>query len=246
MSVIRPFEDAGSFTVFENAILDHVMPPCAPNTWKIVCVTVRKTRGWHKEEDWISISQFMRLTGIKSRTTCTKAVHDALKRKYLIRKPYRNSYKYALNKRYEIDTSTVSVPKNGTVSKPEDGTVSGYTKDTITKHTNTKNNKDTYNKTTMSSFVGILSLVTGVDLAIKTNYGYLSRIGKELFEAGYSAKDIEEHFGRGGTWYKQHWKGRRNEKPTTKFIRENIKDYKDKDVDVYDKYVPGKYEEFIE
>ena len=33
--------------------------------WQVLWVILRKTYGWHKEEDWIALSQFVSLTGMK-------------------------------------------------------------------------------------------------------------------------------------------------------------------------------------
>jgi hypothetical protein len=117
MAKIKPFQNAGGYTTFENAILDYIMPDCKPNTWKVVCATLRKTVGWEdkksptgrKESDTISLSQFMDLTGIKNRTTLSDAVQDALDNGYLVRFPEGQSFRYAINRQYELDTGTESV-----------------------------------------------------------------------------------------------------------------------------------------
>ncbi len=120
---IKPFEDAGYFTTFHNGILDYIMPLCNGSEWKVVCATVRKTIGWHKEEDWISLSQYKKITGVKSVTTIANSIKSLIKKKILVRKPYNDSYKYSLNREYSvvIDTSEVTIPKNGIV---ENGKVS--------------------------------------------------------------------------------------------------------------------------
>lgn len=243
---IKPFANSGSHTVFDNAILDYIMPECPPNTWKIVCTTIRKTRGWQKEEDWISISQYMKLTGIKNRTTCHKAIQDALKKGYLIRKRYRTqSFKYSLNRQYEICTSTETVPVTSTKSVPVASTDSVPTKETITKDISTKEIKELiFTNDIKESFVLALSEVTGIDASIRTNFGRLAKDGKELFEGGYSPDDITEIFGPGGPWWRHHWKGRKNQKPTTKDIRENIKDLQNNHS--RKKYEGGKFAEFVE
>lgn len=117
MAKIQPFNDAGGFTTFDNAILDYIMPSCKPNTWKVVCATLRKTIGWEdqqnggrKELDQISISQYQEMTGIVGRSTMITAIEDALKEGYLIRFPDGQSYKYGLNRGYEIETSPKIVP----------------------------------------------------------------------------------------------------------------------------------------
>lgn len=110
MTKIRPFEDTGGYTTFDNAIIDLIMAQCKPNTWKVVCATIRKTRGWGKEQDMISITQFMKLTGINSRITMVAAIQDAVNSGYLICDKNQMTYAYSLNRQYEIATSTEYVP----------------------------------------------------------------------------------------------------------------------------------------
>lgn len=107
---IRPFEKVGGHTTFDNAILDHIMPKCKPNTWKIVCATIRKTTGWNKDYDRISLSQYKELTGIGSKVTLIDAIQDALDNKFIEREVLGNSFIYTLNKNYEMEISTETVP----------------------------------------------------------------------------------------------------------------------------------------
>lgn len=58
-----------------NAVVDDFLCRMSGNAWKCYAVIVRKTTGWQKEIDYISVSQFKTLTGIKSDVT----VADALK-----------------------------------------------------------------------------------------------------------------------------------------------------------------------
>lgn len=58
-----------------NAVVDDFICLMSGNAWKCYAVIVRKTTGWQKEIDYISVSQFKNLTGIKTDVT----VADALK-----------------------------------------------------------------------------------------------------------------------------------------------------------------------
>ncbi|HGO7211052.1 TPA: replication protein [Neisseria meningitidis] len=58
-----------------NAVVDDFLCRMSGNAWKCYAVIVRKTAGWQKEMDYISVSQFKTLTGIKTDVT----VADALK-----------------------------------------------------------------------------------------------------------------------------------------------------------------------
>ncbi|WP_109067510.1 replication protein [Acinetobacter baumannii] len=80
-----------------NAFVDEVMVKLNDPAVKIYLVIVRKTRGWHKEFDSISLSQFERFTG-KSRPTVVKSLNE-LTKAGLIKKvaSSRNGEAYALN-----------------------------------------------------------------------------------------------------------------------------------------------------
>lgn len=67
-----------NYTQVPNQVLDEWMPHLSGNEFKIVCVIVRKTTGWHKEWDSLSISLLSRLTGISESSVkeCTKSLVD--------------------------------------------------------------------------------------------------------------------------------------------------------------------------
>lgn len=118
---IKPFSRAGGYTIFDNAILDYIMPECSPYTWKVLCAVIRKTVGWQdgqdpnarKVEDEISISQFMVLIGSPSRGTTQRAVQDAMDTGYLQKRKVGRSYRYRLNREYELDLPDFETVENG-------------------------------------------------------------------------------------------------------------------------------------
>ena len=64
----KPFEPP-KHTQFSNVAIDKIMREVSPNAWKIITVAIRKTYGWHKDSDVISLSQFQEIAGIGSRQT---------------------------------------------------------------------------------------------------------------------------------------------------------------------------------
>lgn len=54
-------------TQFPNILLDAILPLCSPAVWKLLCVIVRQTYGWHKNFDNISLSQLEKKTGLSDR-----------------------------------------------------------------------------------------------------------------------------------------------------------------------------------
>lgn len=59
-------------TPFPNVLIDEVMPLLKDTPWRILCVIVRQTLGWHdasglrKERDWLTRSQLKARTGRNS------------------------------------------------------------------------------------------------------------------------------------------------------------------------------------
>lgn len=66
-----------NFSQVPNAFIDEIMVKLPDSSVKMYLLIVRKTKGWSKEVDAISISQFMKFTG-KSRPTVVDAI------KYLV------------------------------------------------------------------------------------------------------------------------------------------------------------------
>ncbi len=57
-----------------NQLVDEYLAELNGNELKILLVIIRKTKGWNKEFDGISISQFQKFTGIKDERTVRKAI----------------------------------------------------------------------------------------------------------------------------------------------------------------------------
>ena len=116
----KPFAPP-TYTQFSNDAIDWVMRDVSGSAWKIISVAIRKTYGWHKESDTISLTQFQELTGIVGRGTVVSAIQECLDKNILIRKGSGQSYEYQLNDeyvtelvrksyQYENRTSTEIVP----------------------------------------------------------------------------------------------------------------------------------------
>lgn len=102
---IRPFARQGHYTVIDNFILDYIMPNVAPNAWKVLCFIIRKTVGWQKEEDKLSLGQIMDGTGIKNRNTVSNAISQLEQDNYiLVHRPddQKTPNTYSLNADYEL------------------------------------------------------------------------------------------------------------------------------------------------
>lgn len=137
MSIIKPFEQQGNFTQIHNVVFDVIMAQVKPTSFKVLMAIIRKTVGWHKEEDRISFSQLQQITGIKSVDTIYLAIEE-LSGMGIIKftsGDHSTPTLYALNKDYKIEQEDVGLPKNGrpVFQKMEDGGLpkNGSTKESL-------------------------------------------------------------------------------------------------------------------
>ena len=59
-----------------NAVIDEYLSKMSGNAWKCYGLIVRKTRGWQKTHDSLSISQIKKFTGIRKEETVQKAIDE--------------------------------------------------------------------------------------------------------------------------------------------------------------------------
>jgi hypothetical protein len=85
--------------MMDNYLFDHIMPLVKPNAWKILCLIIRKTRGWHKTADQISFSQIKAGTGISSDETVSNALKQLVEGNYILAKKggQWDATEYAIN-----------------------------------------------------------------------------------------------------------------------------------------------------
>ena len=132
--------------------------------WQVLWVILRKTYGWHKEEDWIALSQFVSLTGMKKpniirtlKELLSKNIIVVIKKdNAIIKMDNAKINYYAFNKDYDtwkplskvITLSKMIMPvikiDNASLSKliPTKETT---TKENITKENNMHGTKITFN-----------------------------------------------------------------------------------------------------
>jgi hypothetical protein len=90
-------------TPFPNFFLDKVMPIVSPSVWKVLCFLWRKTVGWDKQIDLLSLSQLTKGAGV-CKDTVLRAVAfwedvGLISRK--ARSGYRGTSLYAVNFTYD-------------------------------------------------------------------------------------------------------------------------------------------------
>lgn len=62
-----------------NSVVDEYLSKMSGNAWKCYVLIVRKTRGWQKTHDSLSISQIQKFTGIRKEETVQKAINELVK-----------------------------------------------------------------------------------------------------------------------------------------------------------------------
>ena len=147
------------FTRIENNILEALgRINLTAYQARLLFAVLRKTYGWQKEEDWISNSQLVLMTGIRKQHI-SRAMQELVKKNIL----YRNGFNIGLNKNFELwqglrlpDEVTRSVTSSGNKSNPMRdnsnlvrlnsnlirGTQKKLTKETITKDKEHKNRSE--------------------------------------------------------------------------------------------------------
>ena len=95
--------------IFPNSIIDELLPELSHSELKCYLCVLRKTKGWNKEEDAISVSQFMKVTGLSNKAVIS-ACESLVEREILERKSGdRNTGIYSI-KTYKTTTSEKSSP----------------------------------------------------------------------------------------------------------------------------------------
>lgn len=143
---------SNSFTM-ANAIVDLDLRHMSGNALKCYVVIVRKTTGWNKVTDRISIRQFMDFSGIERRETVSKALRELEAMGLIVRHERSGRItEYSLNFEEPTHTDKPSYPDEPIHSeKPSDTHTDKpsdtppkkpyTTKDTVTKDTVTKDTR---------------------------------------------------------------------------------------------------------
>lgn len=153
------------FTPIANEILDELVKLRIPASEKDVCnFVIRKTYGFHKKEDRISLTQFEKGT-LLSRVTVVKALKNLISRNILV----KSGILLVFNKNYNlwVVNPTILVKSENTFSKPHYTEIGkpGYTykrKKIMTKEIAEINSAD---------IVSIIEMFSKLNPACKRMYG---------------------------------------------------------------------------
>ena len=131
-----------------NALVDELLTVLSGNDLKVYLFIVRKTKGWQKNSDYISLSQFVEVLHLK-KDTILKSINvlvnlglidkntDKKTTKYTL-KTFQNHNKNSPKNGQIKDSQTVQKmdtisPKNGHFTSPKNGHTKDTIKDTIQK-----------------------------------------------------------------------------------------------------------------
>tara|TARA_R100000329_G_C7604541_1_gene214473 strand:+ start:558 stop:1007 length:450 start_codon:yes stop_codon:yes gene_type:complete len=85
------------FIPIPNKIFDKYMRELKPTEFLVLCAIIRKTWGWRKKEDKISVSQLMELTSCTNKTIIS-SLNELEKRKIIsTKKRFKKTTKIRLN-----------------------------------------------------------------------------------------------------------------------------------------------------
>lgn len=98
-----------------NVLIDDLLPYLTPREFSCLVIIIRKTQGWHKQSDYISITQFAKITNTKDKRTLYHAI-DTLESCGLIRirKVIGKINYYTLGEVFERPPEGEPVTKNRT------------------------------------------------------------------------------------------------------------------------------------
>lgn len=125
-----------------NVVIDELMADLSLGELKCYLVTIRKTKGWNKECDAISISQFMKLTGLSNRVViqaCKSLVEHGL----LVKRKGPRS----------INVFSINMCKKVTSDEKSHVTKSHATYDEKSQDPMTKSHTQTNNKNTIQNTI---------------------------------------------------------------------------------------------
>jgi phage replication O-like protein O len=124
------------YTKIENSLIEQFC--CyrlSGEEWLILWSIIRKTWGWHKEKDRISLAQIQNLTKIH-KSSIIRAIKKLLEKKIIHKKANGNTSTYSINKDYsawKLFTKKLTVNKKA-------NEVSNLVNNSLAKKRHTKNN----------------------------------------------------------------------------------------------------------
>lgn len=178
------------YTAIANELLEAIcryeFPAKTGLPISIIFHVIRKTYGYHKKEDIISLSQFQLATGEKNRSNLVYWLNYVVQAKILVKTPLsKMQIKYGLNKNYDEWLPLVQVRK--LVQVRCWGSASNCTETSASKHTHKRKKENTKeisikNKKQMHTYTPIDE--SGNPIKMKSNTKINQTENRELIEVG--------------------------------------------------------------
>jgi len=149
--------------------------------YQVLWVVLRKTWGWNKKTDNISLSQLSKFTEMKRSQVC-RAINKLVSKKVLtsIKKGTTDITNYSFNKDYE---SWIASPKKDTTSPqkdtrlvPKKGTI------LVPKKIHTKDNKDIITKDILSASADEINQILDIFYKINPNINYGNKTSRKAID----------------------------------------------------------------
>lgn len=127
---------APNYTQIPNVIFDYWMFHLSPAEFKVLMCICRKTFGWHKTLDKISLKQIQEITGL-SRKGITDNLNRLLDLNIIIKEEYKlynggnDANKYGINVTCMVTPSELITPPTSELSTPPTSELSTPTKESI-------------------------------------------------------------------------------------------------------------------
>jgi hypothetical protein len=127
----QPFADQGRWTAIHNFVFDEIMPVVSGNTFKVLSLIIRRTKGHDQKSAALSYGEIMDGTGIKSEATINKALDELAgietfgSALILVKRGEENGVtshranRYALNRKFVFDSAKVAPTTENHASKNE-------------------------------------------------------------------------------------------------------------------------------
>jgi len=213
-----PFESP-NHTQIPNDLFDVLLPQMGYAELKVTLAVLRKTLGWQKRADKISLSQLKNLTGL-SRPAIVEGLEQAEQRGTLTRKEgYITEWTVNLLDHPESDM-VKQVYRNGKVTLPE------MVKQVYPqkKEKKTKESKPRKERAATELYPLALAISKVCHMDLEANRARLFKETKLLSKATPppTPELIEQHYNGnpGAFWKAQDWRGKKGFKPTPAAIRE--------------------------
>jgi len=230
--------EQGEFTRVHNAIFDALSKARLSGAeFRCVLFLFRKTYGWNKKEDIISLSQWAEGTDSK-RQHVLKPLKSLIEKKIIYKRLDKGQIPtYGFNKYIEqwigIESDAERgnrfnknevLPKQVTVTKAGNSTVTKAGNRGVTQTGNNKRQVKDILKDKVPEhqiYFGALAEMCKLDMKLKA--GQIGKTAKILIKAEYTIDDLK---GFESWWYKNDFRGQKNEPPTLQQTVDKIYQYK--------------------